>query len=104
MLQMPAVKTPPTIALVLVVSAALGLVSPVLATSVACTEDGGTDCCGLDCALCLCCSHTPPTALTVLDRRAGAELDGSLRPEELATPREPLPRDVLHVPRSTPVS
>lgn len=85
----------------LVVVLTIGLASPLLATSVACPEDGGTDCCGLECATCLCCSHVPQTALSEPDRHTG-DPDGGLRPDEAATPREPLPRDVLHVPKTLP--
>lgn len=81
------------------VIAAIGFAGPLLASSIACEEDGGSDCCGMDCALCLCCSHSPRTALSEVDRGSGRGPVGKLGPEECPVPREPLPQDVLHVPK-----
>lgn len=95
-------KGPRGITLILVV-ATIVLAAPLVATSVACAEDGGTDCCGLDCATCLCCSHCSQITLNQPSRRSADEIDGRLQPQGRPTTREPLPRDILHVPRPAPV-
>lgn len=91
------------IALALLLAATIGLATPLLAASVSCVDEGDADCCGLDCALCLCCSHVPPTDSSDLSDHSGAEQHGRLGPDEPAMPREPFPRDVLHVPKHAPV-
>lgn len=97
-----AVRSRPATVLALLVVTTIGLVVPVLAATVGCEEGGGVDCCGLDCALCICCSHTPQTVLSELGPGNGNAMDGRLGPEESAKPRAPLPQDVLHVPRCAP--
>jgi hypothetical protein len=89
--------------LALLVVTTIGLVVPVLSSTIGCEEDGGVDCCDLDCALCVCCSHTPQTVLRELDPGSGNAMDGRLLSEGSEKPRAPLPRDVLHVPRCAPV-
>ncbi len=97
-------KVPPALVLVVVATTVAGLALPLLAVPTDCEEDGGVDSCGLDCALCVCCSHTPQPVLSELGRGASGELAGRLGPEESAQPHGPLPRDILHVPRSAPAS
>ena len=97
-------KVRPTLVLVVLVATTIGLALPLLAASTDCEQDGGVDCCGLDCALCACCSYTSQKVLSPLGRGACGEMDGRLGPEESAKPRAPLPRDVFHVPRSALVS
>jgi hypothetical protein len=93
----------PLVAVLLLLVAALGLAAPLVVSADVCEEEGGGDCCGLECAFCVCCAHRPQHAAgTALGRSAG-DPGGSLLPEELPAPREPLPRDVLHVPRAAPV-
>lgn len=90
--------------LVVVATTVAVLALPLLAAPNDCEEDRGGDCCDLDCALCVCCSHTPQKVLSELGGGADREIAGWLGPEESARPRGPLPREILHVPRSAPAS
>jgi hypothetical protein len=92
----------PLVAVLLLLVAAVGLAAPLVATADVC-EEGAGDCCGFECAFCLCCAHRPQHAASTPLGRSAGDPGGSLLPEELPVPREPLPRDVLHVPRRAPV-
>lgn len=98
-----AVKTRPAAALVLLLAAVVGLAAPVVTAAGACVDEAGAGCCGFDCALCLCCAHGPKTTASDLQRRVGGDAGGRVRPDERTSPPEPLPRDVLHVPKAAPV-
>ena len=83
--------------LVLVVLVLAGLASPVLAAPADCAADD--ECWGLDCPLCLCCSHLPrPIPGDMIlgladDPSAGVDAEAGLA---LVAPA---PRDILHVPK-----
>lgn len=82
---------------------ALGLVvSPAFAVAAACPDDDDDACCGLDCALCLCCSSVPRTTLPFAGGGPATIPTGSVGADATMAPPGPLPRDVLHVPKSPP--
>lgn len=85
-----------------IVIAMMIIFAPVVAASLVCVEDGGTDSCDLDCAACLCCSHGPQTILSAELGRSGGRQD-NLAPELEAESPESFTRDILHVPRSSAV-
>ncbi|MBZ0115064.1 MAG: hypothetical protein K8J08_21565 [Thermoanaerobaculia bacterium] len=93
-----------TLVFVLLVVSTVGLALPLVAASADCEEDGGLDCCVLDCTVCACCSQAPQTLLSELGRGASGEMYSRLGPEEIGKPRSPFSRDVLHVPLAAPVS
>lgn len=97
------VKTPVDIAVTLLIVATVGLASPLLAASAGCDENAVLDCCGLDGSTCLCCWRGPQISLSEPRHSSGGGPDGRLRPDERAVPRDPLPRDILHVPRFAPL-
>lgn len=85
----------------LVAMAALPLGAVAVAASAPdadCAEEA-LACCGLECALCFCCSGTAPVllgaGLAVLASLPVSSLDDSLAPDG-STPH---PRPILHVPR-----
>ena len=85
-----------------VVIAMMMIFAPVVATSVVCVEDGGTDRCGLDCAVCLCCSHGPATFLTAAIGHSNRGQEGLAPDVEAADPAS-FSRGILHVPRPSAV-
>lgn len=93
-------RAPVGIAIFLLLVASIGLAGPLLAASVGCEEDADWDCCGLEGATCPCCWRGPQIhSSEPIDSFVG-EPGARLGPDERVEPREALPRDILHVPRS----
>lgn len=91
------------VVLVLLVAAlAAAFVAPAGSVAAGCEEEAAEECCDLDCALCLCCSSVPRTTLRAAGGQPAIGPAGSVGAEEAAAAPDPLPRDILHVPKPAP--
>lgn len=91
------------VVLVLLVAAlAAAFVAPAASVTSGCEEEGPGECCGLDCAACLCCAPVPRTTLPPAGGQPAIGPAGSVGAEEAAAAPDPLPRDILHVPKPAP--
>lgn len=91
------------VALLLLVAALVAaFVAPAASVAADCEEEGGGECCGLEGAVCLCCSPAPRTTLPPAGGRPAIGPAGSVGTEAAAAAPEPLPRDILHVPKPAP--
>ncbi|HEX2163461.1 MAG TPA: hypothetical protein VHM02_05890, partial [Thermoanaerobaculia bacterium] len=76
----------------------VGFLAPLADAAALCADCDGGEPCGVDCALCLCCSHLPTTAAgawAVSGTGGGGALLGDAASP---APASPLPRTIPHVP------
>jgi hypothetical protein len=87
--------------IVLLAAALVVAVVPAVSLSASCADEGEGGSCGLDCAVCFCC-HGVRTVLPASGGGFGLLLVASVGADAAAAPLGPLPRDVVHVPKSAP--
>ncbi|MEM9290525.1 MAG: hypothetical protein AAGD01_02480 [Acidobacteriota bacterium] len=97
------VTTKTLVLFAMVVFAAATLAAPLVASMVGCADVSEVNCCDNGCFLCLCCSHAPSKMVADWGKTASNEPLHRLQRNEDRMPRDPMAREILHVPISAPL-